>query len=128
MCADALAALGHLRQQGETLYLIPQNLIEFWRTCTRPIDRNGFGMNAFQAEAELTRLEHIFPILPDVPEIYAEWRRLVITYKVMGIQVHDAHLVAAMEVHGILHVLTFNVQDFQRYTNITVVHPREIAR
>jgi predicted nucleic acid-binding protein len=84
-------------------------------------------MTASQAEAELARIERIFPLLPEVPEIYAEWRRLVVTHEVMGIQVHDARLVAAMRVHGISHILTFNTQDFRRYADITVVHPAEVA-
>lgn len=127
MCADALNALGVLRQRGEDYYLTSQNLIEFWRTCTRPIDRNGLGMTIAQAEAELTRLENLFPILPDTPEIYPEWRRLVVTYNVMGVNVHDARLVAAMLVHGLTHILTFNTSDFARYSEITAVHPTAVT-
>jgi hypothetical protein len=99
MRADALSSLSALRRQGENLYLASQNLIEFWRTCTRPIDRNGLGMTIAESEVELMRLENIFPILPDNPEIYPQWRRLVITYGVMGVNVHDARLVAVMLVH-----------------------------
>ena len=128
MYADAVSATSTLLDGGEALYVISQNLIEFWRTCTRPADRNGFGMTASQAEVELKRIESIFPLLPDVPDLYGEWRKLVVTYRVLGVQVHDARLVAAMQVHGISHILTFNVQDFRRYTEIAVVHPGEIAR
>ena len=43
----------------------------------------------------------------------------------MGVQVHDARLVAAMLVHGIPNLLTLNVTDFARYADvITAVHPR----
>ena len=127
MRADALSSLSALRRQGENLYLASQNLIEFWRTCTRPIDRNGLGMTIAESEVELMRLENIFPILPDNPEIYPQWRRLVITYGVMGVNVHDARLVAVMLVHGLTHILTFNTSDFVRYTEITAVHPTAIA-
>ncbi len=125
MYTDAVSTTSALLERGEELYVVPQNLIEFWRTCTRPVDRNGFGMTASQAEAELTHIESIFPIFPDVPAIYSEWRRLVVAYEVLGIQVHDARLVAAMRVHGISHILTFNTQDFRRYADIIVVHPVE---
>ncbi len=30
--------------------------------------------------------------------------------------VHDARLTAAMLVHGLTHILTFNISDFARYT------------
>ena len=34
---------------------------------------------------------------------------------VVGSKVHDARLVAAMNVHGVRRILTFNTDDFTRY-------------
>jgi predicted nucleic acid-binding protein len=49
----------------------------------------------------------------------------VTTYKVIGVQVHDARLVAAMRVNGIQRLLTFNGDDFLRYKEIIqVIHPQ----
>ena len=128
MCAEALNALGVLRQRREERYLTHQNLVEFWRSATRPIERNGLGLSISEASVELQRLEELFPVLPDVPEIYPEWRRLVLEYSVMGVNVHDARLVAVMRVHGLTHILTFNIGDFNRYsTLITPVHPTTIT-
>jgi predicted nucleic acid-binding protein len=45
-----------------------------------------------------------------------------VTHEASGKASHDARLVAAMKVHGITHVLTFNVDDFKRY-EISVLHP-----
>ena len=56
-------------------------------------------------------------------EVYSEWKRLVVAYSVMGVQAHDARLVAAMKVYGIERILTFNVQDFLRYKEIEAVRP-----
>ncbi len=39
------------------------------------------------------------------------------------IQVHDARLVAVMNVFGLTHLLTFNVTDFKRYPAIEATHP-----
>jgi hypothetical protein len=39
---------------------------------------------------------------------------------VIGVQVHDACLVAAMNVHSIGNLLTFNTADFVRYGLNTV--------
>ena len=47
-------------------------------------------------------------------------------YGVIGVNVHDARLVAAMLVHGLTHILTFNTTDFARYTEITAVHPTAV--
>jgi predicted nucleic acid-binding protein len=46
---------------------------------------------------------------------------------VSGVQVHDARLVAAMRVHGVKSILTFNDRDFTRYTDIDAVHPRSVS-
>ena len=42
-------------------------------------------------------------------------------------QVHDTRLVAAMKVHGLSHILTFNVKDFKRFVDITVISLQIIA-
>jgi predicted nucleic acid-binding protein len=123
MYEDAVGATSALLGRGEKIYIAPQNLIEFWNVCTRPADRNGLGFTTTEAETELKRLKSLFPLLSDVPAIYPEWERLVIAYAVKGVQVHDARLVAVMRVHGLTHVLTFNVADFARYQEITTVRP-----
>ncbi len=62
----------------------------------------------------------------DTPGIYDEWRRLVAVHSTSGKASHDARLVAAMNVHGIDHVLTFNTADFKRYPGITVLDLSEV--
>lgn len=61
----------------------------------------------------------------DNAQVYGRWRGLILIPGVSGTKVHDARLVAAMLAHGLTHILTFNVKDFQRYVplGITVVHP-----
>jgi predicted nucleic acid-binding protein len=116
-----------LESDDDEVCLATQNLIEFWNVCTRPLERNGLGMTVEMTDAELTRLEGIFTVLPDSSAIYGQWRRLVRLHGVMGVKVHDARLVAAMLVHGITHILTFNTDDFRRFSEITAVHPSEIT-
>ncbi|MCC5621970.1 PIN domain-containing protein [Nostoc sp. CHAB 5715] len=95
MRSDSLNALTILKMQAKDYYLTPQNLIEYWRTCTRPTDRNGLGMTVADADAALTDLEDVFTILPDIPDIYEQWRRLVVNYGVMGVNVHDARKISS---------------------------------
>lgn len=120
-------ALDLLQERGEAMYVSPQNLIEFWNSATRPVDRNGFGFTPERARDELTRLEAYFRLAADSPEIYDAWRDLVLTVGVSGVQVHDARLVAVMRVYGLTHILTLNTQDFQRYPGIVAVHPQELT-
>lgn len=127
MQQEATAALNVLLQSADDVALSSQNLIEFWNVCTRPLEKNGLGMSIQQASTELTRLEGIFSLLPDTPAVYPQWRQLVEEYGVKGVNVHDARLVAVMLVSGYSHVLTFNTADFQRFNEITVVHPSQIT-
>lgn len=126
MASQSLNALATLRKRQGNLYLTPQNLIEFWRTCTRPLEQNGLGLTIEESDAELTQLETIFDILPDIPAIYLAWRKLVYRYAVKGVNVHDARLVAVMQVYSLSHILTFNTSDFIRYAEIQVIHPQEV--
>jgi len=121
---DAIAALGIA---GDTPCLVPQVLYELWAVATRPTTANGFGYTPNQAAAELVRLQALFSLLPDTPAILPEWQRLVVAHQVSGKNAHDARLVAAMIVHGLTHILTFNIQDFTRYPGITVLDPAAIA-
>ena len=66
-------------------------------------------------------------LLEDNERIHREWRRMVILHSVSGVQVYDARLAAAMRVHGVTHLLTFNTQDFTRFSGITAVHPRDVT-
>jgi predicted nucleic acid-binding protein len=116
-----------LRQQGEVLHLTPQNLIEFRNFATRPILANGLGLTAAKVEAKTADFENTFPLLPDTPDIYSAWKALVAALGVVGKQVHDARLVAVCHVHGVTHLLTFNVAHFARLASfgpgVVVVDP-----
>ena len=106
--------------------IVPQNLTEFWNVCTRPSDRNGLGLTPSETDKHISKLESLLTVLPEVPDIYAEWRRLVVTHSVSGVRVYDARLVASMNVYNVKDILTFNVPDFLRYPGIRVLHPRDL--
>jgi predicted nucleic acid-binding protein len=123
----ALDATTALRLRGDVLCLVPQVLYEFWVVATRPAAANGLGFSVAFAAAELTRLRSIFPLLPDTAAIFPEWERLVTAHHVSGKNAHDARLVAAMSVHGLTHLLTFNTADFARFPGITALDPAAVA-
>ena len=70
-------------------------------------------------------MKRLFHLLADTDEIYHEWERLVLAHRVIGKTAYDARLVAAMNVHRIRTVLTFNAGDFKRYGGIQVIHPKD---
>jgi predicted nucleic acid-binding protein len=116
-----------LRDREETLSIFSQNLIEFWAVATRPIANNGLGWGVDRAKQELADLKNLFVLLPDTDAILPAWESLVVLHQVVGKQAHDARLVAAMRVHGVTHLLTFNEADFKRYNEITIVNPQNIS-
>lgn len=120
------AALDALTDRGADICCTPQNVSEFWNVCTRPSDRNGFGLSISEADEALQAIERTVTVLPDNEQIYRVWRALVVRHRVSGVQVHDARLAAAMQVHGISHILTLNQPDFMRYSSISVVHPQDV--
>lgn len=123
-CArDSLKALHHL---AVAICVFPQNLIELWSVSTRPIYANGLGLSLSDAERNLKRCEALFHVFPETQSIFSEWKRLIARYEVSGIKVHDARLVAAMNVHGVRRILTFDVDDFKRYEGIQILHPQDV--
>ena len=110
-----------LRASGHRLHATPQNFVEFWNVATRPVERNGFGLAPARADRRLRLMERLFPLLPDSPAVYSAWRQLVVAFGVSGVQVHDARIVAAMSVHSVTHILTFNTRDFARYSTRGIV-------
>jgi predicted nucleic acid-binding protein len=126
--ALAVSAVRNLRQAGNELCLVPQVHYEFWVAATRSIAQNGLGLTTVEAEAELQRLgPPLFRLLRDERAIYNSWRELVGKHLVLGKQAHDARLVAAMQRHGLTHLLTFNLGDFQRYPAIELLDPEFCA-
>ncbi len=119
----ALDATDLLGKQGHDLVLVPQVIYEFWVVCTRPLNVNGLGRTALEAEAELLNFKSLFTILDESALFLAEWEKLVTVLQITGKTAHDARLVAGMTVHGITHLLTFNEQDFRRYAGITILTP-----
>ena len=124
----AHVAVRKLWEDGHELQTTSQNFAEFWNVSTRPTDRNGFGLTPDETDELLQGLEEAFPLLLDSVDVYRVWRRLVVDYDVSGVQVHDARLVAAMIVHDVTHILTFNTADFNRYTpeGIIAVDPAAV--
>jgi predicted nucleic acid-binding protein len=124
---DVARAVDFLLARGDELCVIAQNLIEFWAVATRPIANNGLGLTLTRATQELTNLKASFPVLPNTADILPEWEQLVVKHQVLGKQVYDARLVAAMRVHSVTHLLTFNIADFKRFPDITAASPQTIV-
>jgi predicted nucleic acid-binding protein len=123
----AIGAIKTLHRQQHVLCLAPQNVIEFWNVCTRPVDVNGLGLSVAGTDRYVKKLKLMFTVIHDSPQTFVKWHELVVQYNVIGSKVHDARLAAIMKIYGITSVLTFNVKDFSRYDGITAIDPNTVS-
>ena len=123
---EVTGSLQHVRQKGFLTTIVSQKLYELWVVLIRPISANGLGKSHSEAIANIQKIKSLFMTLDDVPNVRMEWELLVDQYRVQGKNAHDARLVAAMKVHQISHLLTLNIQDFNRFAGITVLTPAQV--
>lgn len=123
MHSIVLAAVAKLEANGDILCVVPQNLFEFWAVATRPITSNGLGFTVTEVKSELDKIKRGFTLLADPPGLLEEWEMLALKYECKGRTAHDARLVAAMNLHRVKGILTFDSRDFARFGGITVVEP-----
>ena len=119
-----VSAIDAILQNGGVLCYTSQNVAEFWNTCTRPIGQNGFGLSPQETDRRARAFEDKLHLLLDSVAVHQEWRALLVRHGVCGVHVHDARLAAAMWVHGVQRILTFNERDFARYPDVLAVRPR----
>ena len=108
----APGAMKILFTQGYRLCVAKQTLIESWVVATRPRDVNGFGFSAQVAAEGISKVKRLFFLLAETDDIYPAWEKLVVSNNVLGRNAYDARLVAAMQVHSISRILTFDTGDF----------------
>jgi predicted nucleic acid-binding protein len=127
LSGQATHAVSKLIRQRDAVFFCSQNIAEFWNVATRPAELNGLGLSQEEVLQEVSSIEKLLTLLPDVPAIYAGWKQIVTEHKVQGVKVYDARLVAIMNVYAVESLLTFNAADFKRYSNITALHPSSLS-
>lgn len=123
----ARAAVLRLEDLGHKPVVVPQNLYEFWVSATRPRAVNGLGLSPSATREALVRIRESSSLLPDSPAVLGVWEDLVVRHACLGKLAHDARLVAAMKVHAVPAILTFNAPDFRRFDDLTVLDPAEVV-
>lgn len=120
-------AVERLVAAGDTIFITPQVLREFWVVATRPETSNGMGLTTAEAARGVTLLLREFTFLDDDPGIFSDWLDLVARHDVKGVQAHDANHAVGARFHGLTHVLTLNPGDFRRYAlaGLAVLTPED---
>jgi len=127
LCPQATHAVSKLTRQKDAVFFCSQNITEFWNVATRPADLNGLGLSHEEVLQEVSSIEKLLTLLPNVPAIYTAWKEIVSNHKVQGVKVYDARLVAAKNVYAVENILTFNMADFERYVSTAALHPSSLA-
>ena len=120
--ADAQRAVARALGQGHAVRLLPQVVMESWVVLTRPREVNGFGWTVAEAADALGEVIQLFPLLPETEAVFAAWWDLV-KLGIHGKRAHDARLAAAMKVHGVRLLMTFNTDDFTGLPEIAPFAP-----
>lgn len=104
----------------------PQNIVEFWSVATRRADQRGFGRTTGESDAKVQLFQSSLSLLPENDRIHSAWLHLVRTHAVQASKVHDTRIAAALQVHEVSHLLTWNTRDFKRFEFLTCLTPEQI--
>lgn len=81
-----VSATDAILRRGGVLCYTSQNVGEFWNACTRPVDRNGYGLSPEETDRQARSFEEKLRLLPDSLAVHQEWRKLLVTYTVSGVR------------------------------------------
>jgi predicted nucleic acid-binding protein len=117
-------SLQEARQLGIDLIISSQVLREYLAAATRiSIIGNGLPLPKILENVRIFRNEFI--VVEDNPFVLDALIDIFQKVQVAGKQVHDANIVATMQVHGLKHLLTHNIADFSRFSSFIAVIPLE---
>ena len=118
----ALHALNKLQANKTACYISRQVLREFMCIMTRP--KTFLPMpDMTTVMAQVQYLENHMHILEEDYYTTQTLLGLLAKFSVGGKRIHDANIVATMMVHGISHLRTHNVKDFEAFSSLITIHP-----
>ena len=112
---------------SNALYVTSQILCEFYSIITNPkrFPKVCSAVQAAEIISELLLLPGLH-VLPAPSEVVAGWVQLLERHPVTGGDVFDLQIVATMLANGIRRIYTFNVDDFEVFSELVVVHPNTL--
>lgn len=119
-------AVERLIQSGAVLWISRQVIREFCSVLTRPQTFQKL-LTPKQAAARVHTLIPYFQVADENVEVTSRFLELLESFSIGGKQVHDANIVATMQVYRIPRLITLNVADFRRFSGqITIHSPNEV--
>jgi predicted nucleic acid-binding protein len=120
--ADAQQKLADLRAAGAELWISRQVIREYLVTLTRP-QTYAAPQPISVLAAQVAAFQRIIRVADEFPAVTSELLKLLAAIPCGGKQVHDANIVATMEVYDIPRLLTDNTADFTRFASVITVLP-----
>src|SRR5207245_9585559 len=96
-----VSAIDAILRGNDVLCYTSQNVGEFWNTCTRPLDRNGYALSPQETDRRAKHLEEKLVLIPDSLAVHEEWGDVLVTYGVSGIRVHAASVACELWSRGV---------------------------
>jgi hypothetical protein len=84
-----VSAIDSTLQRGAVFCYTSQNVAEFWNTCTRPLDHNGYGLSPQEADRRARCFEDKLRLLPDSLAVHQEWRKLPLILEPSQQSIHE---------------------------------------
>lgn len=122
MHRPAMAALHAIAMSGAETWISRQIVRELPVYLTRPGVYNP-AMAATAATVQVANLMTIYRVADESRAVTSQLLDFLRTVGAAGKQVHDANIVATMQVYGIPRLLKHNVADFARFSSLITVVP-----
>ncbi len=120
----ALQAIQRFYEAGVELWISRQVLREYLATLTRPQQFTDPLPISIVIE-DVRYFQSRFRVAEDSAQVTERLLTLMQQVPVGGSQVHDANIVATMQVYAIRQLLTHNTADFARFSQLITVLPLE---
>jgi len=104
------------------LYVTSQVLCEFYSVVTNK-RRVSSPLSSSEAEQTLSSFLQFLPVLPTTAKSVDILASLLRRRPVIGGEVFDLQIVATMKANGVLRIYTFNVADFQPFSELEILVP-----
>ncbi len=114
-----------LSEQGADLWVSRQVLREYLAAMTRR-DILTEAIPVSFLVADVRYFAGYFQVAEEDSQVTERLLELMEKVPTGGRQVHDANIVATMQVYGIRHLLTHNTVDFKRFSDIITVLPIDV--
>lgn len=121
----ATNGLQEARRLGVELVISPQIIREYLVAATRPGSNATLPLDALLTNVRAFQTD--FQLVEENALVSAKLVDLVSQITVGGKQIHDANVVATMQIHNISHLLTHNVADFARFAHLITVLPLPVS-